>query len=247
MSIETQRAEFNMKGYVVIDDFLSSSEIRQILDSIEAYQAAGREVVQVDQKSLIRTQIFKTIVGDDCEQHIALFRDLWRNRILELSKQLAGAHLLPLNDSAIGLNCNITERSGVLSFHYDRNEVTGVLYIQECRGGALECYPHFRFLLQNRYRWHMKQLQRILDVLWRTPVALWLAKNRRELILPKAGRLVLMRGPLALHRVQAVEEGTNRIAGVFCYDGPNVKWEKWNSKDNYVVLSRKSQKAQSRY
>ena len=87
MSIETQRAEFNSKGYVVIDDFLSSSEVRQILESIEAYQAAGREVVQVDQKSLIRTQIFKTIVGDDCEKHIALFRDLWRNRILELSKE----------------------------------------------------------------------------------------------------------------------------------------------------------------
>ena len=247
MSIENWRAEFQKKGYVVIDDFLSASEIRQILDSIEAYRAAGREVLQVDQRSMVRKQIFKTITGDECEQHIALLGDLWRNRILELSKQLSGVDLLPINDTTIGLNCNITERSGVLSFHYDRNEVTGILYMQGCNGGALECYPHFRWLLPNRYRWHMKQLQRVFDVLWRTPLALWLAKKRRELIAPKAGRLVIMRGPLALHRVQPVEEGPNRIAAVLCYDRPEVKWEKWNSKDNYVVLSRKGQKAPARY
>jgi hypothetical protein len=47
--------------------------------------------------------------------------------------------------------------------------------------------------------------------------------------------------------VQPVEEGPNRIAGVFCYDRPEVKWEQWNSKDNYVVLSKKQHKAQSRY
>lgn len=246
-SIEVLRKEFDDKGYVVIDDYLSSPEVRQVLDSIEAYRASGREVIQVDQQSLVRTQVFKTIVGDDCEQHIALFGDLWRRRILELSKQLSGVDLLPINDSAIGLNCNITERSGVLSFHYDRNEVTAVLYLQQCSGGALECYPHFRLLLPRRYSWHMKQLQRALDVLWRTPAALWLARKRREFIVPQAGRLVIMRGPLALHRVQAVEEGPNRIAGVFCYDRPEVKWEKWNSTDNYVVLSKKGQKAQSRY
>ena len=247
MSIETLRAEFQEKGYAVIDDYLSSSEVQQILQSIEDYRATGHEVIQVDQKSLIRTQVFKTIVGDDCDRHVALFGDLWRNRILALSKDLSGVDLVPINDSAIGLNCNITERSGVLSFHYDRNEVTGVLYLQECNGGALECYPHFRFLLPHRYSWPVKQLQRVFHVLWRTPVALWLARKRREFILPKAGRLVVMRGPLALHRVQPVEEGPNRIAGVFCYDRPEVKWEQWNSKDNYVVLSKKQHKAQSRY
>jgi hypothetical protein len=81
-SIEALREEFDDKGYVVIDDYLSSTEIRQVLESVEAYRAAGREVIQVDQKSLIRTQVFKTIVGDECEQHIALFGDLWRRRIL---------------------------------------------------------------------------------------------------------------------------------------------------------------------
>src|SRR5262249_6389619 len=92
------RAEFVSKGYTIIDDFLSVAEVHQILESIQDYQASGREVIQVDQHSIIRTQVFKTIVGSHCEDHIALFSDLWRRRILDISKEVSGLDLLPLND-----------------------------------------------------------------------------------------------------------------------------------------------------
>lgn len=241
MTIAAARADFLHKGYAVFDDFLSPEEVKAVLDSIERYRESNHELLQVDRRDLIATQVFKTIVGDDCENNIALFSDLWRERILALSNELSRIELTPINDAAIGLNVNITERSGQISFHYDRNEVTGVLYLQGCTGGELECYPHYRVLLPNRYKWYVKPFQRMFDLLWRTPLSLWLARGRRELIEAEPGRLVMMRGWLALHRVRPVQPGRNRIAGVFCYDKPDVKWEQWNSADNYVVQARRKQ------
>lgn len=243
MPIESLRAQFLQDGYAVVDDFLSGPEVDAILASIDAYRAAGRQVLQVERKDLIATQVFKTIVGSDCESHIKGFSELWRSRILDLARQLVPFSLEPLNDAAIGINVNITERSGTLSYHYDRNEVTAVLYLQECVGGELEMFPHFRVLLPHRYRWPVMMVQRAFDLVWRTPPALFIARRRRRLLPPKRGRLVLMRGPLSLHRVSPVEEGPSRICGVFCYDKPDVRWESWNSKDNYVVQSLKKAKA----
>lgn len=239
MTIAAAREEFLHKGYTVFDDFLSPEEVKNVLDSIERYRKEDRELLQVERRDLIATQIFKTIVGTECENNVALISDLWRKQILALATELAGIELTPINDAAIGVNINITERSGQISFHYDRNEVTGVLYLQGCTGGELECFPHYRVLLPNRYKWYMKPLQRLFDLIWRTPLALWLVRNRREVIEARPGRLVMMRGWLALHRVRPVQPGANRIAGVFCYDKPHVKWEEWNSADNYVVQARR--------
>lgn len=241
MTMAAAREEFFHKGYTVFDDFLSPEEVKEVLDSIERYRETNRELLQVERRDLIATQVFKTIVGEDCENNVALISDLWRKRILALSTELAGIELTPINDAAIGVNINITERSGQISFHYDRNEVTGVLYLQGCTGGELECYPHYRVLLPNRYIWYVKPFQRFFDLIWRTPLALWVVRGRREVIEAKPGRLVMMRGWLALHRVRPVEPGANRIAGVFCYDKPDVKWEEWNSADNYVVQARRKE------
>ncbi|MDP7720889.1 2OG-Fe(II) oxygenase [Mycobacterium sp. TY814] len=243
MKISAERKDFLYKGYAIFDDFLSPAEVNKILDSIRLYQERDGDMLQVERRDLIATQVFKTIVGEDCEANIALLSDLWRRRILALSTELAGIDLTPINDAAIGLNLNITERSGQISFHYDRNEVTGVLYLQGCTGGELECYPHYRVLLPNRYKWYVKPFQRFFDLVWRTPLALRLVRGRREVIEAKPGRLVMMRGWLALHRVRPVEPGTNRIAGVFCYDKPEVKWEEWNSADNYVVQARRKEES----
>jgi hypothetical protein len=233
------RKEFRERGYVVIDDFLLPNEISEILDSIETYRASGSEIIQVDNRDIIRTQIFKTIVGQNCEDHVVAFSDLWRTRIFEIAKDLVDCELFPINDPTIGINVNMTELSGELSFHYDRNEVTGILYLQACNGGFLEILPIHRILLPYRYYWCVKPIQRGFDVLWRSPVALWVAQRKRQFIEPRPGLLVIMRGPVTLHRVTPVQHGPVRIAGVFCYDKPETKWEKWNSGDNYVVMAKK--------
>ena len=243
---EIQRSEFLRDGYLIVDEFLSLSEIDSILESVKDYVNKGGPVLQVDRKDLIATQVFKTIVGDDCERNVALFSHLWRERILDLTRKLVPFDLVPLNDASIGINVNITERSGQISYHYDRNEVTAILYLQECAGGVLEMYPRYRLLLKNRYRQYKKWLQRLFDVIWRTPIALHLARKRKKEIPPRVGRLIVMRGPLALHRVSPVLDGPNRICGVFCYDKTDVRWEPWNSKDNYVVQARKKAEKDAR-
>src|SRR5271170_839381 len=114
---DKQRAEFLRDGYLVLDEFLSRTEVDSILASITTHIDAGGQILQVDRRDLIATQIFKTIAGDDCEKNIYLLSHLWRESILSLAQGLVPFDLQPLNDSDIGLNLNITERSGLLSFH----------------------------------------------------------------------------------------------------------------------------------
>jgi hypothetical protein len=123
------RREYRERGCVVIDDFLSPMEISEILASVDDYKDSGREIIQVNQRDILCTQVFKTTVGRDCEDYITAFSDLWRGRIREVSKDLADCDLLLIDAPAIGINVNMTEPSGQLTYHYNCNVVTGILYL----------------------------------------------------------------------------------------------------------------------
>ena len=119
MLSDRQRAEFLRDGYLVLDEFLSNPEVDSILASMTTHVDAHGQVLQVDRRDLIATQVFKTIVGNDCEKNIKLFSHLWREKILNLAQWLVPFDLQPLNDHDIGSgaeknreSCALTIRTG---------------------------------------------------------------------------------------------------------------------------------------
>ncbi|NEN87483.1 MAG: hypothetical protein F6K48_00455 [Okeania sp. SIO3H1] len=54
----------------------------------------------------------------------------------------------PLNDIQVGCNINITEKGGTYHWHYDRNPITALLYLNKVDGGEIEFYPNYRILLR---------------------------------------------------------------------------------------------------
>lgn len=68
-------------------------------------------------------------------------------RTTRLVKKLWPGKIEPLVDRKVACNINITEPGGSYRYHYDRNAVTAVLYLNEIKGGETECYPDYRLPL----------------------------------------------------------------------------------------------------
>jgi len=112
------------------------------------------------------------------------------------------------------LNINITTRGGSYRWHYDRNMVTGILYLNPVRGGELEVFPNYRIFLGQQLQ--HGRLQVCLD---RILVLLRLVFRRASTIIePKPGRLVILFGENALHSVRPVEDSMARINLIATFD-----------------------------
>ena len=238
MLTHDQLIEFHYFGNIQIDNYLNSIELSEIKHKIESIVEQG-DISVVDQDNLLRTQKFYTKLGSEISKEIPKVNELYTKKIKGLIDQLFGPQFAPLNNKDIGLSLNITPKSGLLSYHYDRNEITAILYIQGCDGGDLELYPRFRILLPNRYHPFVLQFQRILDIFFRLPFILKFRSKQRFLIKPKSGLLVIMQGSRCLHRVLPVVGEKSRIAFVFCYDKPTVVWTRENAKDYYGFNAHK--------
>src|SRR5215204_708939 len=159
---------FKEHGYAFIKDYLSPDDCRVILDSIQEFRRT-RSLIEVNRSSIIELKHFLTINGNDVEEHIDRGKDLYLdvNQFINKTSQI---EYVPVDSKEIGLSINITPPGGQFSWHYDRNEVTVVLYLNGVDGGEMEFYPRYRFLLKNRHRGIRKWTQRIFDATIRPKV-----------------------------------------------------------------------------
>ena len=80
--------------------------------------------------------------GDKITQHLSGVKSLYQdvNQVLNLT---FGQDLAPLTacpDAGwVACNINITSPGGERRWHYDRNAITGILYLNEVEGGETEC------------------------------------------------------------------------------------------------------------
>lgn len=124
--------------------------------------------------------------------------------------------LVPLSDEYAALNVNITPPGGSYRWHYDRNPVTAVLYLNEVTGGEMELCPRYR--IGGRLQ-AIPRLQQALDAgLAARPVRSLF--GRAQLIEPTAGTLVMMRGDRSLHSVRRVLGTEDRICVVMSFEAP---------------------------
>lgn len=212
----------------VIDGYLSPEACHELLEAIRA-ERAREEAPLIERPMQGRSLRYRVLDGERIYSHLPALVSLYE-RVLPLVSEFAGAQLTPLASRAIGLNVNITQRSGEYRWHYDRNAVTAILYLNRSLGGETEIYPGYRLHLG---RWRASRAQQWLDRLLQVGLV---QRQFGQLtrVAPEVGRLVLMRGDKCLHSVTPVESDSERINVIMSFDWPGATFPQARALDAYI-------------
>lgn len=231
---------FKTQGYCVEDGFLTPEECDHFLAHIAQYRAE-HEVPEVYRKVRGRSLYYFVIDGHQVEQHLPA---IWRlyEHVNEVVNKTCGQVLEPLENQRVGANVNITPPGGEYRWHYDRNAVTAIIYLNEVQGGETELYPNFRLRLKQRY----STLQRWLDRLLRTAPVRRLF-GRHVVVAPRRGSIVLMAGNTCLHSVRPVGGDHDRINIILAYDEPGARFAIEKKLDAYLYTEAEQASSDPNY
>lgn len=221
-------ASIQARGYSVIDFFLTEAECADLLQQVAEYRRRN-PLQEIYRPAKPRPLRYKVIDGNAIRENLPQIWNLYTGALHSLVNQASQVALSPLANSRAGVNVNLMapERS-VYRWHYDRNLVTGILYLNTVEGGQTELYPNYRLLLKNgRYL----RVQRWLDRLIHFP-PIRRVFGKKVVVRPKAGRLLLMRGNTCWHSVGAVTGDQERINIIFAFDSPGAEHKMQESLDS---------------
>lgn len=230
---------FAAEGFCVKDEFLTAPECEHLLALVEEYRRK-HTVQEIFRQSRERSLNYKVIEGLKIKEHFPAVEKLYAN-VNEIVNQVAGETLKPLKNTQVGVNINITSPGGEYRWHYDRNKVTAILYLNTVEGGETECYPNYRLFLE-KYRY--SKLQRWLDSLLQLKTMRRIF-GRRVLLEPRAGSLLLMRANKCLHSVRPVLGDKDRINIIMAYDSPDADFAVERQLDSYLYNQNASSSAAS--
>lgn len=211
----------------VIDDFMSPTQCAELLEEIRSYRV-HHELPFIDRAERGRSLRYRVIDGNAIAQGMADLEVLYQ-RTGKLIGDWSGHPLVPIDDRVAGINVNVTPPGGQYRWHYDRNAVTAILYLNEVEGGATEIYANHRILLPHQLR----TLQRGVDAIARTRPVLALV-GTKTMVIPRAGRLVVMRGDRCLHSVCTVQGTEERINVCLAYDRAGARQGQRRALDDYL-------------
>jgi len=221
----------NPRALRVVDDFMSVPECAEILAAIRLYRTR-RELPFIDRAERGRSLRYRVIDGNAVARDMAELDVLYRYTG-ELIGSWCGQRLVPIEDRAAGININITPPGGEYRWHYDRNAVTAIVYLNEVTGGATEIYANHRILLPQPLR----ALQHSVDAIARGRIVLAVVGNK-TVVTPRVGRLVVMRGDRCLHSVCAVEGTVERINLCLAYDRVGHRRRQHRALDDYLYTEQ---------
>lgn len=229
------------QGFGAQASFLSEDDCSVLLNQIAVYRST-HELPEVYREAGDRPLHYRVIDGERITAH---FPDLVRlyERVNDLVNESMGEELVPLADRRVGLNVNVTPAGGTYRWHYDRNAVTAILYLNAVPGGETEIYPNYRLFIEGaRY----SALQRVADrVMEMQPVRGLFGKLVR--VAPEPGLLVAMRGNRCLHSVRPVEGNADRINVIMAYDLLGVQFAVAPQLDQYLYESGGDAEADPNY
>ena len=198
-------------GYALADAIAERGACARLADAIARY-AAEHPLPLIERTCSDRALRYSVIDGEAIAQSLPEVAAIFE----EMRRALAaatGREVVPLADARAAINVNITAPGGEYRWHYDRNPLTAIVYLNSVEGGAIELHPHYRLFLG---RFRHSRLQRFFDCVlgsrWMRAIA-----AAPVVVSPAGGRVVVMNGSRCLHSVRRVERGT-RIALVFAYD-----------------------------
>jgi len=218
-------------GYLVIEEFISGQECESILQEIDQYKK------QFGVKKICRnikpiSLNYSVIDGLEVHSYLPQVQSLYE-RVNEFINQSTNQPLFPLDSLQVGCNVNITEKGGTYRWHYDRNAVTALLYLNEVEGGEIEFYPNYRVTLPSG---KFSQIQSWIDLLQQSAlIRSWL--GHPVVVKPKPGLLLVMCGDKCLHSVRPVLGGGDRINIVMAYDVTNASYAVEDQLNSYLYSS----------
>ena len=230
-----------VSGCRVWEEFVTGDQCAQLLSRVHDYRSrhAVPVVERADGELPLR---YAVIDGDRIAEHLP---EVWHiyQRVTRLVKSLWPDEIEPLADRKVACNINITEPGGSYRYHYDRNAVSAILYLNEIEGGETECYPGYRIALA---RARYTTLQQKLDGVLRNKFVRAVAASQL-LVRPRPGRLLLMQGNRCLHSVRPVLGPTDRVNIVMAYDRPNARFEIADDLNAYLYSTAHSSASDPNY
>jgi hypothetical protein len=207
------RAEqFSSTGPVVLPAFLHPGECADLLAAIEDYRQ-HHPLPVVSRPHAERPLRYQVIDGHQFPDAVP-DADRLLARVHAQVEKTFGGPLVLIDDRRAACNINITPPGGAYRWHYDRNRVTALLYLNPVAGGETDLYPNYRVAGPTRFH-----IQRGLDrVLMTRPARRML--GTMHTIAPAPGTLAVIRGDRTLHSVRPVTGSDVRINLVLAYDRP---------------------------
>ena len=219
---------FLERGYCLIDDFLTPQECEKLLLQIADFRR-GHELKRIVRKVKERSLDYFVIDGNQIKADLPDVVAL-ANGMNSFVNELDTTELIPLRDGRAALNVNITPPGGEYRWHYDRNRVTSLLYLNNVGDGEIEFCPRFRIKFPMNTP---DVLQEATDSLLRQK---WMRKvfAKTVRVPPRPGRLLIMRGDICLHSVRPVTGHQWRFNLVMAYDSPENTYSKNAELDTYL-------------
>lgn len=206
---------FKENGYLIFENFIKKKEISELKEKITTTFNSKNTI-----KVCLKKSKFETINGSIIDENIPELTIFYDHTIYKIVNSLKD-NLSTLTDRRIGLSINKTSQGHNFQAHFDRNQITAVMYISEnFQGGSMLMHPRVRILLKG-YEKNLfkKTTQRIIDKIIKTSIYLKLFSKSIEVI-PKEGTLLIFEGNKTLHEVKPVLTG-ERITIQLAYDEPN--------------------------
>ncbi len=227
----TSQEEFKSKGYFLKENFLSQSECQYFIQLIIDYrQKFGIHKIHRDIKPI--PLIYFVIDGKRIKYHLPEIQKLYET-VNKFINNLTDREFFPLKDIPVGCNVNITEKGGTYRWHYDRNAVTAILYLNKVDGGETECYPNYRIILP---KGKFSRFQSFLDRILQFSFVRYIF-GKQILVKPQPGLLLVMNADKCLHSVCPVTEASERINIIMTYDIPNASFAIADQLNTYLYSS----------
>lgn len=222
----------SIKHLHLAHSYLSPAECEKILGSVREFQKS-HTLPFIHRKTAGRSLRYFVIDGDVVHDSLPELVDIY-HEVEQVVKKNFGSQLTPLRNRAASVNVNVTPPGGEYRWHYDRNTVTAILYLNTVTGGETEMYPGYRLHLG---RWKNTRAQRWVDGLMQWGPLLK-ASRKRTLVSPAQGLLLIMRGDRCLHSVRRVEGTEDRINLVMTFDVPQAHFAVEENLDPYLYSKK---------
>ena len=221
------------RGLWLGEDYLAADQCEGLLATVRAHVAL-QPAVRVERPRGGRGLRYEVLDGHRIASDLPAIAALQPD-LLALAAGLSGIDLSPLANRAAAINLNITPPGGEYRWHYDRNAVTAILYLNAVEGGETELLPGYRLHLG---RWRHTALQRWADRALGAP-GLRAFAPRPLRVAPRAGRVLVMRGDRCLHSVAPVRDG-ERCNVIMTFDRPRVRHRVEHDLDPYLYSTART-------
>ena len=226
------KSELEKTGYVVLNAFLDVDECQAILKLIDSFRKQ-HTLSKINRPCKERSLKYWVINGTQISEHLP---DVWRlyQNVNCVVNNIGVRNLAPLKDQLPAVNINIMNPGGEYRWHYDRNAVTALLYLNEVENGELELYPNYRVRISKS---KFSSRQKHLDTLLKSKIVRNTLSQKIS-IKPCPGMMVIMRGDRCLHSVSPLKGEQERMNIVMAYDTSEAQFPIETELNSYLYTNQ---------